>query len=350
MTALKGRAIKAFLEKPDPDVAAILVYGPDAGLVRERASALARRVVDDLNDPFNAIELTDADLKDEPARLADEIAALSFAGGERVIRLRTAGEASAKSAETLIKGLDSGAVKPNGLVVIEGGDLSPRSGLRKMFEKAARAAALPCYADAPADVRDLARDMARAEDLRIDDDALDLIAATLGDDHGLTRAEIDKLILFKGPKSVRSGPGTITVEDVRTTIVDGPGAALDDATAAAVDGAPKVLSAALFKAEAAGASPIGLLRGLQRQITRIRTAKAHMETGDSAAAAMKKLRPPVFFAEQRAFENRLRKWPLRRLDMAARMLIDAELDAKTTGAPQREIVERTALKIALMAR
>ncbi len=350
MTALKGRAIKAFLEKPDPGVAAILVYGPDAGLVRERAALLARRVTEDLNDPFNAIELTDADLKDEPGRLADEIAALSFAGGERVVRLRTAGEASAKAAETLIKGLDNDAVKPNGLVVIEGGDLSPRSGLRKMFEKAKRAAALPCYADAPADVRDLAREMARAENLRFDEDALDLLAATLGDDHGLTRSEIDKLILFKGPAAVRSEPGSITVEDARASIVDGPGQALEEATAAAVDGAPGVLSAALFKAEAAGASPIGLLRALQRQVSRVRTAKAHMEAGESASAAMKKLRPPVFFAEQRAFENRLRKWPMRRLDLAARMLFDAELEAKTTGAPQREIVERTALRLALMAR
>ena len=195
MTALKGRAIKAFLQKPDPGAAAILVYGPDAGLVRERAGLLARRIVDDLSDPFNAIELTDADLKDEPARLADEIAALSFAGGERVGVAfgghglpRTGsnpcvlqeGEASAKAVETLLKGLDAGAIKPNGLVVIEGGDLSPRSGLRKMFEKAKCAVALPCYADAPADVRDLAKELARHEGLRIDEDALDLFVFEQG--------------------------------------------------------------------------------------------------------------------------------------------------------------------------
>lgn len=350
MTALKGRAIKAFLQKPDPAISAILVYGPDAGLVRQRAAMLAGRVVDDLNDPFNAIELTDGDLRDEPGRLADEIAALSFSGGERVVRLRTTGEASAKPAETLIKGLDNGAVKANGLVVIEGGDLSPRSGLRKMFEKAKRAAALPCYADAPTDVRDLARDIARAEDLRFDDDALDLLVATLGDDHALTRSEIDKLILFKGLKSARTGPATITIDDIRASIVDGPGQALEEATAAAVDGAPGALSAALYKADAAGASPIGLLRALQRQVSRVRLAKMHMERGESAASAMKKLRPPVFFGEQRAFENRLRIWPMRRLDLAARMLIDAELDAKTTGAPQREIIERTALRLSMMSR
>lgn len=350
MTALKGRAIKAFLEKRDPAIAAVLVYGPDSGLVRERAALLARRIVDDLNDPFNAIELTDSDLRDEPGRLADEVAALSFSGGERVVRLRTVGEASAKPADTLIKGLENGAVKANGLVIIEGGDLSPRSGLRKMFEKTKSAVALPCYADAPTDVRDLAREMARGEALRFDDDGLNLLVATLGDDHALTRSEIEKLILFKGLKASRSGSDTISVDDVRASTVDGPGQALEEATAAAVDGAPTALSAALFKAEAAGASPIGLLRALQRQVSRVRMARLHMERGDSAANAMKKLRPPVFFGEQRAFENRLRKWPLRRLDLAARMLIDAELEAKASAAPQREIIERTALKLSMMAR
>ncbi|MEZ5893552.1 MAG: DNA polymerase III subunit delta [Parvularculaceae bacterium] len=349
MVALKGKAVKSFLSARDKSVAAVLVYGPDSGLARERASALAKMVVDDLKDPFNAIELTDADLKDDPARLADEIAALSFAGGERVIRLRTNGEAAAKAAETLLAALDGGTVKPNGVVIIEAGDLSPRSGLRKAFEKAKSGAALPCYAEGAGDVRALAQELARGEELRFDADALDLVVAILGEDHGISRAEIDKLILYKGPASLRRGAATISLEDVRASLVDGLGDAMDDASAAAADGAPARLASALHKAASAGASPIGLLRALQRQFARLKAANDFIDAGDSPATAMKKLRPPVFFAEERAFESRLHKWRSAKLDRALRMLIDAELDAKTTGAPQREIVERAALALAVMA-
>lgn len=349
MVALKGRAVKSFLAARDKNIAAILVYGPDAGLARERALMLASQVVPDLKDPFNALELSDADLKDEPGRLADEIAALSFMGGERAIRLRTGGETAAKAAETLLTGLDSGHVKPNGVVIIEAGDLSPRSALRKAFEKAKRGAALPCYADGPADVRALAQEAAAAEDLRFDADALDLLVSILGEDHGISRAEVDKLILFKGPASLRAGPATITLEDIRASLVDGLGDAMDDTANAAADGAPARLAAALHKAASAGASPIGLLRALQRQFARLKNAQDLMDAGESPASAMKKLRPPVFFAEERAFENRLYKWRGPKLDRALRMLIDAELDAKTTGAPQREIVERAALALAVMA-
>ncbi|MEL7486395.1 MAG: DNA polymerase III subunit delta, partial [Pseudomonadota bacterium] len=119
MTALKGRAIEAFVERRERDVSAVLIYGPDAGLIRERADRLARAVVADFKDPFNFIELTDADVKAEPGRLADEAAALSFAGGERVVRLRTSGESAAKAAQALVDGLDGGYLAANALVVID---------------------------------------------------------------------------------------------------------------------------------------------------------------------------------------------------------------------------------------
>lgn len=348
MVALKGRAIKSFLAARDKDIAAVLIYGPDSGLARERALKIAARVVADLKDPFNALELSDADLKDEPGRLADEITSLSFAGGERVIRLRTSGEAAVKAAQALLDGLDSGHLKPNGVVIVEAGDLPPRSGLRKAFEKAKRGVSLPCYADGPADVRAMSQEAAAAEDIRFDPDALDLLVSILGDDHGVSRAEVDKLILYKGPKELRAGPASISLEDVRASLVDGLGDAMDDTASAAADGAPARLAAALYKAAAAGASPIGLLRALQRQFARLKNAQDLMDAGESTASAMKKLRPPVFFAEERAFENRLYKWRGPKLDRALRMLIDAELDAKTTGAPQREIVERAALALAVM--
>lgn len=349
MTALKGRAINAFLNTRDPNVHAILIYGPDGGLVRERGQLIAKRVAPDLSDPFNAIELTDADLKDEPGRLGDELCALSFAGGERVVRLRTSGEAASKAVDILLAGLDSGHLKPNGIVVIEAGDLSPRSALRKAFDKSKTGASLPCYTDAPADVRALAQELAAAENLSFDKDALDLLVSALGDDHGVSRAEIDKLIMFRGPVSMRSVPATIDLDDVRATIAGGLGDAMNDAASAAADGEPGAVSLALYKAETAGASPIGMLRALQRMFDRLRQARALIDAGDSAASAMKKLRPPVFFAEERAFERRLYKWPAARLDFALRMLIETEMDAKSTGAPQRELVERAALRLAVMA-
>ena len=50
---LSYRQIEPFVAKPDPAARVILIYGPDAGLVRERAAIIGKSVVADLNDPFN---------------------------------------------------------------------------------------------------------------------------------------------------------------------------------------------------------------------------------------------------------------------------------------------------------
>ena len=135
---LAGRAILDFLRRPDPAVRAILVYGPDAGLVRERGRILAQSVVADIADPFRVTEIEAKALADDPAQLADEAAALSLTGGRRVVRITGAADRlSALFADFL-------AHSPGeALVVVEAGDLPGRASLRKAFEAAPAAGARP---------------------------------------------------------------------------------------------------------------------------------------------------------------------------------------------------------------
>ena len=67
MTALKAAQVEAFVAKPNPAQPVVLVYGADAGLVRERAEALVRAAVDDLNDPFSLVRL-EGDLRRRRSR------------------------------------------------------------------------------------------------------------------------------------------------------------------------------------------------------------------------------------------------------------------------------------------
>src|SRR5262249_14897530 len=54
---VKSSAADRFVTRPPKGLVAALVYGPDQGLVRERATNLAKSVVPDLNDPFRVAEL-----------------------------------------------------------------------------------------------------------------------------------------------------------------------------------------------------------------------------------------------------------------------------------------------------
>ena len=101
MVALRGKEIDAFLARPDAGRPIILLYGPDAGLVRERADALIASAVDDPNDPFALVKLDGDELSAEPSRLVDEAMTVPLFGGRRAIRVRAGSRSFASGIDTL---------------------------------------------------------------------------------------------------------------------------------------------------------------------------------------------------------------------------------------------------------
>ena len=87
MTAVKSADIDRFLAKPSAP--AVLVYGPDAGLVRERVEGLVRASVENPADPFSVVRIESEELAANPARLADEANTVPLFGGRRAVLLNT---------------------------------------------------------------------------------------------------------------------------------------------------------------------------------------------------------------------------------------------------------------------
>lgn len=337
---ITGGRIDAFVGRPDPTIAAILVYGPDRGLVRERSERLARTVVDDPADPFRVVELTAGDLKTDPARLADEAAAISLGGGRRLVRLRDAGDPAA----TLFAAFFATADAANALVLVEAGDLAKRSALRKVFEEAANAAALPCYAD---DARSLAAVVAEtlgAHGLRATPDAQAFLAANLGSDRSITRAELEKLALYMGE------PGTVTLQDAMACVGDSAATSMDGVVFATAGGDLAALERTLARAFNEGIAAIAILRSANRHFLRLHWVRGQVAAGKTVEQAVAALRPPVIFLHADAVKAHARRWPAERIGRALSILLEAELDCKTTGMPDVAVCSRALLRIAQAAR
>src|SRR5947207_9407931 len=228
--------VNGFLRRPDPQIRAVLLFGPDAGLVRERADTLARAVCPDLRDPFRVAELTAATLAADPARLADEAAQISLMAGRRVVRLRDAGDQQAPLFARFLADMPGDA-----LVVAEAGELPSRSALRRAFEEAPHAAAIGCYADNPRDLAAIIRDTFAAHRIAISRDAVAFLVEHLGGDRLLTRAELEKLTLYAG------AGGRIELADAQVVISDSAALSLDDAVLAAAEGDAAALDRALAR-------------------------------------------------------------------------------------------------------
>jgi DNA polymerase-3 subunit delta len=338
---IEPRQVDAFLKKPDPKIRGVVIYGNDDGLIAERASALARTVCEDLKDPFRVVDIGGDILKGDPARLADEFGAMSLMGGRRVIRVRPAGEETTAALENLVE-----ATAGDALIVIEGGNLTPRSGLRTLAETEACLAALPCYMDNEAALEGLVEGAARAQGLSVDSDALDWIVERLGGDRGQSRSEIDKLLLYKQG----DGSKAVSLADALAVLGDTAAIGVDDVVAATFDGQLVALDRALDRVFAEGGNPVQLVRALQRHADQLHLVAGHVANGGNLEGAMFKARGlPRGGPVRQRFERHLRAWPLGRLSSALQAILKAELECKSTGYPDEAIARRLCLALARSA-
>ncbi len=337
---ISGTRQEAFISGPDPVVSCVLLYGPDRGLVRERALRLAKTVVETPDDPFRVVELSAADLKNDPARLADEAQAMAFGGGRRLIRLRDVGDGATKNiAAYLENALDS-----DSLTVVEAGELGPRSSLRKLFEKAKNAASIACYADDARNLTKVIGETLGTHGLKPSRDAMSYLTANLGSDRSVTRGELEKLALYMG------APGTVELADAMAAIGDNAATALDDISLAAGSGDQAGLDKALVRALGEGMHPVQILRATARHFLRLHQAAGLVEGGKNSDMAMKSLKPPVMFMQADRFKAQLHRWQPSRLNDALDILVEAEMDCKTTGMPVEAVCGRALMRIAQAAR
>lgn len=328
-------AVASLLREPDPDIGAVLIYGPDEGLVRERSDQLARAVVGDLADPFRYAELAPAALRDEPALLWDEAAALSLTGGRRVVRIRGATDAVADTMASFVGDEDGGA-----LVIVEAGDLAPRSRLRRAFEQAGTAGCIACYGDEGRVLDDVIRDTLARHGVVADPDATRYLRENLGGDRMISRSELEKLALYAGDN------GRVTLEDASACVGDSAAMTLDDIAFAAASGDQATLSRAIDRACQEGTSPVAILRVVCRHFQRLQLAAARAAAGESFDSAMKSLRPPVFFKRAGEFRAQLGRWPAADLAHALEVLTEAEIACKTTGTPAEAVCGRALMRLA----
>jgi DNA polymerase III subunit delta len=331
--------ITGFLQRPDPETRAVLLYGPDEGLVRERADALARSVCPDLKDPFRVADLTAAVLAADPARLADEAAQLSLTGGRRVVRVRGAGDPLSKLFAGFLESTPGEAS-----VIAESGELSPRSALRRVFEAAQSAVAIGCYPDTPRELAAVIRETLAAHRVTASRDAGQFLVEHLGGDRLLTRSELEKLALYAGEA------GKVELDDARLSISDTAALELDDALTAAAEGDVARVERVLDRVFQQGESPVSIIRALLRHLHRLHAFTARLASGTSVEEVLRTARPPVFFKQQDSFRRQLGLWTEARLRPQLDRIVKAELNMKTTGFPAETICREAMLAVAQAAR
>ncbi len=339
MVALRGREVDAYLARPDPGRPIILLYGPDAGLVRERADALIAIAVDDPKDPFSLVRLDGDELAAEPSRLVEEAMTIPLFGGRRAIRVRA-------GSRSFAAGIDALATSPikDCRIVIEAGELRPEAPLRKACERARNAVAIGCYPDGERDLARLIDDELLLSNLRIAPEARATLTALLGGDRQASRNELRKLALYA------HGRGEVTLEDVVAVVADASELKIDPIVDNVFAGRPDLVEAEFVKAMVAGTYPGMIIAAVQRQAAWLHKSALAIAEGTAVANLLDSGFPRLHFSRKGAVETALRQLSAARLSTMMEQLATAALEMRKQAPLAAAIAQRTLLSIAVSAR
>lgn len=336
MVAIKAQQAEIFSKAPDKSAMAVLVYGPDVGLVNERARRITHALAQRDGADVEVIQVEESDLDGAPDRLVNELQTMPMFGGGKVVRT-TAGR---KINAALFKDLFEGGVLPVGLVC-EAGNLKASDALRKLFEATPWAAAVPCYADSDRDLASLVRQMMQDAQLTIEREAADVLVARLGADRALSRGEIEKLILYC------SGRDRVTTEDVDAIVGDATEAGLEKIAIAAASGEPGQVVAEFDRAVNAGENPQAVILVALKYFQRLHRIRTALDAGKSTEDAFRSIRPPLHFSLRDTLGAQCRLWSAASLNEALLRINETAQQARLNSAMDDVLAERLMLNLAV---
>lgn len=300
MAEIKSHEFDGFLQNAARNYRLFVIYGPDRGLVSERAGQIAAKTGVDLGDPFSLLKLDVGDLQNDAGRLLDEVNSIGLFGGERLVWIR-----GAANEKALVDSLQVIATNPpdTSFVIVEAGDLKKGSGLRKVAESSRSVACIPCYADDQRALNALIDTELANEDLRITPAARQLLLELLGGDRIASRNEVRKLALYC------RGMGTVGEDHVTDIIGDASAVSADDAVDAILKGDSEAFLHAMQKIAHSKTPMFLVLQGCLRQFQLLDTMRAEIdEKRVQATQVMQTHGRHLHFRRKPIIEQALRTW------------------------------------------
>ena len=300
MAEVKSHEFDRFAEKSAELYKIFVIYGPDRGLVSERAALIAGKTGISQDDPFAMLKLDVSDLQGDPGRLLDEVNSMGLFGGSKLVWLR--GAANEKPLLDAMQVLADGPAPAN-ILIVEAGDLKKGSGLRKIAEPSRSIAVIPCYADDIKALNSLIDSELGSEGLRISPGARQRLLELLGGDRVASRNEIRKLALYC------RGTGMVDEAQVDEIIGDASAVSADEAVDAILGGDLPGLHRAIQKIVSSKTPVFLVLQSCLKQFQLLDLMKAEMEEKKlQTAQVMMTLGRHIHFKRKPIMEKALRTW------------------------------------------
>ncbi|MBB4442816.1 MULTISPECIES: DNA polymerase III subunit delta [Rhizobium] len=341
MAEIKSHEFETFLQKSARNYRIFVIYGPDRGLVSERASQLAGKSGVALDDPFSLTKLDIGDLQKDPGRLVDEVQSIGLFGGEKLIWIR-----GAANEKYLVDSLALLAEKPleAAYLIVEAGDLKKGSLLRKTAEAARSVMTIPSYADDSRALNALIDMELGAEKLGITPAARQALIALIGGDRIASRNEVRKLALYC------RGFDTVEEHHVTEIIGDASAISVDDAVDAILGGDLNAFLHAMQKISSSKTAIFLVLQACLKQFQLLDSMRAEMdEKRLQTPQIMQTMGRHLHFRRKPIIEQALRQWTAESIARESNRLQAAILQSRRRQLLEDSVAMQTLLSTTLQS-
>lgn len=324
--------IEEFIINVPKNIKAILLYGPDHGLINFRLSILKK--TRNFTEKFNYDQI-----KNNPSLFLDSFKSFSLfdkdLSQEKIILIECNNSTLSTSCSDAIK-----KGEYQGLIIFYADGLTPDSNLRKFFETNNNTAAIPCYLDDSLSISRIIQQKFKQNNITYEAGLVPMLInyITTGD-RFLILNEIEKIILFLGDKK------HIVSSDLKDYLILQEEVSFDKLCYKISLKQITHIEKLLTKLEHEGHNLVSISRMLVRHFTRIYQVKNLIYLGKTEQQALTSLYPPVFFKQINDFSQSLRLWNEKELIDFLSKLNQIELTAKSKPSSANLMLKSTILSL-----
>ncbi|AQX28563.1 MULTISPECIES: DNA polymerase III subunit delta [unclassified Bartonella] len=342
MAQKKAHEVDQFLEYFSRSFPIVLIYGPDRGLVCERARRFAKLTQVAIENPFSTVRLDATEIDKDPARLGNEARTVSLFGGDRLIWV-----SNGANHKGFLKALKFLITEPptTSFILIEAGDLKKGVGLRNIIETAPTAIALPCYADDIHSLNVLIDEVLEEFNITVSLEARQFLHQNIGEDRLASRSELEKICLYALKKT------HVTLEDVKAVVSNVSAFSQDEVIDAILLGDLVGFEIYFSRYVAMNSTFFFILNVAQRHFQQLQLLRYQVEIeGKNSFAAVAQTRPPIFFQRKKTVEQALKYWSLEQILYAMEKIQSTILESRKNPLLNKTIIHKALLELAVIAK
>jgi DNA polymerase-3 subunit delta len=304
----------------DEKISGCLLYGPEPTITRFRFEVIAKKIVNDLADPFLVSQLSSEKIKEDKAILTDEFYSIAMLGGRRLIMIKDCDAHTVQALKILLSDPQYGR-KSDNFILIQGGDMDKSSALRKLVEESQFLMAIPCYEEDATSLRKSISELFVENDIMFEGEIINLMVKNFGKDRNLIVNEVSKIKNYLGDEK------KLSLEIFKKITSSNQDENLQDF---AVQFASKNYEWCFLRAEKAfegGNESILLVRNLINYFSKLYNAKVSIEnSGKSIEEAIKSAQ--IFYKIEADFRRNLQSLSLKFIAKSLQSFEKLEINLK----------------------